>query len=1138
MIRIEKNSIVVTILALVLLGGVIYYVVETNPLSAQPAPLSPQSVSPLDKAIQDKRDVAVNLAREGKYDEALTDLSRLHEQYPNVEGITRDYVAVLSWAGHDEEAAKLYESIPADQPDYVLSAVGHSYRVLNQPEKALAAYRLGAQKYPDSVIFVDGEIRSLMDENKLDDASALADDDLRVHGDRAEIVAAKADIVKEQIKIARNNAVELGRNKQYKEAIAAFRADPLDADHTTDPAIRQDYLAVLGWAGKHDAEVISIYKTLQGDQPDYVLEAAAKAYRNQRHPETALQIYRLGMHQYPDNTIFQIGEIDCLLDMRKTDEASKKISAYESVHGTSADLQAAKRDIAQIRFNAVRQKAAALARKGQYDQALAVLRKLGGDHTKNVGILQDKLAITAWMGGHDQEVVDQYLALKNPNQPDYVMEAVGKAYRNLGKNDEAIAVYENGLRRYPSNETLAVGAIRSMTDAGYIEKALQLANDNLARYGNRLEVLIAAGDAANQYNQNDALRYYQTAAQIAPKNPEVLRGLIRTSDRLGAPEVALKTIEANPGVVSDAERRQVEGDEAAALVRLGMLEQDEKGSFAGTDHAIDVINTRIAAWRQEGPDAQVNINRARYDRIIALHNRSRMQEVIAEYTELNNQGVEPPEWALGAVGDAYLDTHQPEKARDMLVKLLEVEPKNNLARRQLFYAYVDLGDYKNAYRVADSMVSDGTVWNRAKNESVPMTDAEHRDAELTAGAARLYFGEVTEADKRLLPVIAANPDSPAAHEALGNLDNAHAMPRAALEQYQIGNQLANGNSLSNQVGIANTQLSLHHFAEADADVQNLMQTHPENLSVLRAKRDYDVYQMAEFDLSAGYYFQPMTSHNVNGGQAFGVDAKIYSSPFHYNWRLFAGEYFTQQKEPSNEGSVGFSRSTAGVEYRNGAVTANLAPTYNSFHGTERVGVYGDGSYAFNDHWTIAGAGEIFSRETPLRALNKGVTADLGTVHAVWQEDESRSIRFGGTVMPFSDGNFRTGEDVDYTQRVWTQPYWKIDALASVGADQNSKDENRSYYNPKSDLIGLIGARAIQTLYQRYATLWQHSLQVMPGAYWQQGHGTDAAIRARYEHRVFFSQTFEGGLGVNFSRQDYDGQAENDVSITMDLVDHF
>jgi hypothetical protein len=141
-------------------------------------------------------------------------------------------------------------------------------------------------------------------------------------------------------------------------------------------------------------------------------------------------------------------------------------------------------------------------------------------------------------------------------------------------------------------------------------------------------------------------------------------------------------------------------------------------------------------------------------------------------------------------------------------------------------------------------------------------------------------------------------------------------------------------------------------------------------------------------------------------------------------------------------------------------------------------------------------------------------------------------------MPFSDDNLRTEENATYTQRLLVKPNWHVDGIATIGLSQNSEDENRSYYNPSSDLMGLAGVRLVQTLYQPYATIWQHSLELTPGVYWQSHYGSDAALRARYEHRIFLSESFEAGLGVNYRRQNYDGEAENDFSVTFDLIDHF
>ena len=320
---------------------------------------------------------------------------------------------------------------------------------------------------------------------------------------------------------------------------------------------------------------------------------------------------------------------------------------------------------------------------------------------------------------------------------------------------------------------------------------------------------------------------------------------------------------------------------------------------------------------------------------------------------------------------------------------------------------------------------------------------------------------------------------------------------------------------------------------------SLVQAYPDNSNVRRVARAMDVHNMAELRVQAEYDFAPMNTFTaINGGQAYGFGAQVYSAPIDYNWRIFAGEFFSHQAEPFNSGSVSASRTDVGVEYRNGNTTASLSPTYNHYHDSERVGGAVDVTENLNDNWTVAAGGELFSAATPLRALNGGITSNFLGAHATWAKDESQSLRFGGDLQPFSDDNFRSALDAEYTQRLWTAPEWRINGLVNGAESQNTKDENRPYYNPSRDLIGLVGAQAINTLYQRYSTLWQHSLTITPGAYWQQHYGTDAALRIRYEQRLFLNDTFEIGAGVNYSHQSYDGNSEDDVGVTLDALERF
>jgi biofilm PGA synthesis protein PgaA len=199
---------------------------------------------------------------------------------------------------------------------------------------------------------------------------------------------------------------------------------------------------------------------------------------------------------------------------------------------------------------------------------------------------------------------------------------------------------------------------------------------------------------------------------------------------------------------------------------------------------------------------------------------------------------------------------------------------------------------------------------------------------------------------------------------------------------------------------------------------------------------------------------------------------------------------------------------------------------------------GSGTWSINDYWTIGGGGELFSRDTPLRALNAGITADAAKIEATWRQSESRSIATEGYIMPFSDGNLRTGLDSDLQQRVYVDPMFTVDELLNLSESQNSKNEARPYYNPSRDFMAETGPLVTQTLYRRYETIWEHSLQVTPGAYWEQNYGTHFAIGGMYEQRIRYNDTLDAGVGVSFNRQTYDGVYENDISILFNVKERF
>ena len=342
--------------------------------------------------------------------------------------------------------------------------------------------------------------------------------------------------------------------------------------------------------------------------------------------------------------------------------------------------------------------------------------------------------------------------------------------------------------------------------------------------------------------------------------------------------------------------------------------------------------------------------------------------------------------------------------------------------------------------------------------------------------------------------------------------------------------------VGNESGYAIAELDLQHFREAEADIADLVKRYPENLDVQLAARQWQIHNMAE--LRANGYYNIRPSNNVSGGSGYGAGVVLYSPPIDYNWRIFAGEGYAHETEPNGEGKVSFLRSKAGAEYRNGPVTIEAAPTFNSFHSDDHVGGYVDGTYDINDYWSVRGIAEILSESTPLRAMNHNIRANEYGVGTTWRQSESRSITGNFAVMPFTDGNFREEGNVGYQERFFTLPHWALDGLVNGAASHNNKDESRPYFNPQNDAGVQAGPRLTQILYRRYDTNYQHSLTFTPGIYWQEHYAGSFAYTLRYEQLINFNDTTQAGWSASYARQTFDGVYQNDATFTVNLVKRF
>ncbi len=779
-----------------------------------------------------------------------------------------------------------------------------------------------------------------------------------------------------------------------------------------------------------------------------------------------------------------------------------------------------------------------LARRGDTARALQILERLRHDHPDDVDIARDLIVVSAW-AGRDADAVRLFSALPRGPHPDYVLEAVALSYRHLNQPADALLLYREGSRQSPGNPSFVAGEIRSLVDLDQVARAIEIADGDLQARGDRPGVLLAAGYAASaQKKPIDALRYIDRALKIEPVNREAQHDRILAINDMGAPQVARALADNNPGILSPAELRRIDGDWAAALVRWGIFEpQNEKARFVATDRAIAVLDGLIAGWSVDG-DAEDSVRRARFDRMVALRDRVRMADAVAEYRDLVSQDTPIPVHALIAAADAALYLRNPEMARDLYLQALDVEPRNAETRLGLFYAYVELNDFAAAYRQVDAATADQPTWLFLKGQNDPVENPDRSAAELAAAHARFYSGEMEDAHRRIAAIVEAAPHNTRHRTAHANVYSARGWPRRAAEEYEISRALEPEN-VATEVGQARNSLQRRDYRAVESALADLMRRFPENLEVQRLDRLWKVHNMAELRVDAEQSIGAAT--NTQGGNGLTVGAQLYSQPVAYNWRLFGAESVAHTQLPEGEGAMTLRRSAAGVEYRGRDLVTSLEGTLNAFGpdtsttlGSDidsgRGGARALATWSISDYWQVSGGAALFAHDTPLRALRQGITSNTASTALIYRESESREFLLAGEIRDFSDGNVRTGLGGRYTERWVTRPHLTIDGILGLASSHNSADANRPYYNPRQDALASYGVSINHELYRRYELVYDHHLVVTPGVYWEQGFGSSGTANVLYEHRIRSDDVLEAGLGVTFGRRTYDGNYESTVAV--------
>ena len=781
------------------------------------------------------------------------------------------------------------------------------------------------------------------------------------------------------------------------------------------------------------------------------------------------------------------------------------------------------------------------ARQGNYGPALAMLRQRAAMNAQDTRAIID-LIVIAGRAGRSAEVIEVYesLAVSLP-LPAEALATVARAYRDEKQWNQALMMYRKGAQPYPKDDTFVLGETMVLADAGEIAQAISLGRTLVARApGNPDRRLALSYAYARDQQHFAALEQADKAYQLAPGRAYVKRAYVFALQRARLAEAALRVARATPDLITPAQMRRLEGDEAAELVRMaGLPSRSEHERYVVADRALALLDAQIAAWRQLGPDAQGDVLRARIDRIRALYVRARMQDVVHEYEQLLAEHVQVPRYINNDVANAYLYLRQPEVAATLFSNTLadpqaaNDDPADRLASHTgLFYALSEDERRTQAQAVIDQAQTDNAPWLYYKGQEQRMPNDLHLEALRVGVQSRLLAGDTREAQARYDVLVREAPFNAGLRAGRADVLLARSRPREAEQELKLAETLSPRN-LSVEVAQGYAALELQEWRQADLLSQDVIERFPEDLAAQQLARALAVHRKAELQVSGSRGIANDSA--VAGDGEMAIETVLYSPPLSENWRVFAGAGYATGKFEEGTGHYRWARS--GVEWRARDVTVEGEASANNYGFGSKPGLRLAGALDLNDTWQVGASAEWMSRATPLRALTNDVSANSLGAFVRWRADEQREWTLAATGMHFSDGNDRLAIGLLGRERLHTTPTLTTDLGLDLAVSRNSLRDT-PYFNPRADLTVLPTVQLTHLLHRRYESVWTQTATLGAGLYSQQDYGTGGILALSYGQRWQANDSLALGATATATSRPYDGDREREVRIVFDISFRF
>lgn len=768
--------------------------------------------------------------------------------------------------------------------------------------------------------------------------------------------------------------------------------------------------------------------------------------------------------------------------------------------------------------------AVALARGGNVEQGLEIIRQLRQDHPEAPSLRDDEIVLLFWAGEY-AEVVAIAESLNPAEVPANVTRAVARSARNMARLDLASRWYREGLLMEPESIDLYLGLALTRADAGAHREARDLLNALPAGTKDTDQVRLASGYLHRQDQAYvPALADYDAVLARNPEQVEALQGKIAALKGLLLPDQALVIAQAHPGLVSEAEIERLEADALAINLRHALWAPEKRYPFTDLRRALAKIDTRLT---HTDPSSTLG-RQLRYDRIVALNAMNRWSEAVAEFDSLIAEGAQPPVYVRHTVGQSLLSLRRPEDAERELREALLGAPDDVAIELTLFYALVDQERYTEALALIDRLVEQTEPTLRATAGAPELANPVHTELRIVAAMARAYADQLDDAIERLEAILAEAPGNRQALTGLAHVYRWRGWPVQAESVYREAWSTNAQENLDTQYGLAYAELDQQRYESVRRAMRELSPSYLTYYGFDDLHGVWSRHFRSEFLFDASF---GRASGDTFGSKQYDTNLWWFTYPWRLNYRAYVRTFDSWAEFP--EGNHDRRRLAGGVEYRHERwrLIGELSGDRFDF---DTPGGRLQADYRASDHWYLGAEADFASYATPLRADRAGISSDRYSAYARYRRSEWWDLGGEVAVQSFDDGNDVTSATVSGSYRLINGYTYKLDLYGSTGLSSGSL-ENPVYFAPESAFALTGGVRNTWRQYRRYQHMLVHRLSADVGLYDQKGFGSEPIWTLDYELEWQLSSRLSLRGGLQLNRRVYDGGDEDAWHVRFGLA---